>query len=417
MRNEEAKMDLREAALRFDIKRLDASFLDDPFPVYRALREHDPVHRMPDGSYFLSRFDHCAAVYRDPETWSSDKKVDFKPNFGDSSLFEHHTTSLVFNDPPYHSRVRKLLAPAFTPRALKALQPRIEALVDCLLDHAAARGGMDLIADFAAAIPLQLIGDMLGIPNDERGPLRDWSLAILGALEPVLSPAQLERGTKAVDKFKAYLRRLIEQRALRPSPDDGEILSKLIAGSDLSPVDGSAQRLSELELLHNCIFILNAGHETTTNLIGNGVDLLIRHPDAMHDLQENPECIETAVEEFLRLESSNQLGNRRAAKDTVLAGVAMSRGTYIHIGIGAANRDPEQFPDPDRLDIRRHPNRHLAFGLGIHACAGMSLARMEAQVAISRLVRRFATIERAGEFRRGGRARFRGFLSYPLRLA
>jgi len=286
-----------------------------------------------------------------------------------------------------------------------------------LLDHAAARGGMDLIADFAAAIPLQLIGDMLGIPNDERGPLRDWSLAILGALEPVLSPAQLERGTKAVDEFKAYLRRLIEQRAVRPSPDEGEILSKLIAGSDLSPVDGSAERLSELELLHNCIFILNAGHETTTNLIGNGVDLLIRHPDAMRDLQANPECIETAVEEFLRLESSNQLGNRRAAKDTVLAGVAMPRGTYIHIGIGAANRDPEQFPQPDRLDIRRHPNRHLAFGLGIHACAGMSLARMEAQVAISRLVRRFATIGRASEFRRGGRARFRGFLSYPLRLA
>src|SRR5262247_50231 len=204
MRNEEAKMDLREAALRFDIKRLDASFLDDPFPVYRALREHDPVHRMPDGSYFLSRYDHCAAVYRDPETWSSDKKVDFKPNFGDSALFEHHTTSLVFNDPPYHSRVRKLLAPAFTPRALTAIQ-------------------------------LQLIGDMLGIPNDEREPLRDWSLAILGALEPVLSPAQRERGINAVEEFKTYLRRLIEQRSLQPSQDEGEILSKLIAGSDLSP--------------------------------------------------------------------------------------------------------------------------------------------------------------------------------------
>ena len=409
-------MDVREAELRFDIKRLDASFLDDPFPVYRGLREHDPVHRMPDGSYFLSRYDDCAAVYRDPETWSSDKTIDFRPNFGDSSLFEHHTTSLVFNDPPYHARVRKLLAPAFTPRALTALQWRIEALVDRLLDGAAARGGMDLIADFAAAIPLQLIGDMLGIPNDERRPLRDWSLAILGALEPVLSPAQLERGTKAVDEFKTYLRRLIEQRSGRPSQDEGEILSKLIAGSELSPAPGSGERLSELELVHNCIFILNAGHETTTNLIGNGVDLLLRHPDAMRDLQKNPECIETAVEEFLRLESSNQLGNRRAAKDTMLAGVAIPRGTYVHIGIGAANRDPAQFPDPDRLDIRRHPNRHLAFGLGIHACAGMSLARMEAQVAISRLVRRFATIERAGDFRRGGRARFRGFLSYPVRL-
>src|SRR5262245_6060126 len=233
MQNDEAKMDLREAALRFDIKRLDASFLDDPFPVYRALREHDPVHRMPDGSYFLSRFDHCAAVYRDPETWSSDKRIDFKPNFDDTSLFEHHTTSLVFNDPPYHTRVRKLLAPAFTPRALQALQPRIEALVDRLLDRAAAQGGMDLIADFAAAIPLQLIGDMLGIPNDEREPLRDWSLAILGALEPVLSPAQRERGTTAVDAFKDYLRRLIERRGERPIHDEAEILSKLIAGSDL----------------------------------------------------------------------------------------------------------------------------------------------------------------------------------------
>src|SRR5262249_50611421 len=222
-----------------------------------------------------------------------------------------------------------------------------------------------------------------------------------------------------------YLRDFIGRRLREPSADEGEILSKLVAATDLAdtptphPAPGRAreEQLSELELLHNCIFILNAGHETTTNLIGNGVDLLVRHPEAMRDLRANPECIETAVEEFLRLESSNQLGNRRAAKDTMLDGVAMSRGTYIHIGIGAANRDPQQSPEPDRLDIRRRPNRHLAFGLGIHACAGMSLARMEAQVAISRLVRRFATIERAGEFRRGGRARFRGFLSYPLRLA
>ena len=185
----------------------------------------------------------------------------------------------------------------------------------------------------------------------------------------------------------------------------------------MSPGGGAVEQLTELELLHNCIFILNAGHETTTNLIGNGIDLLIRNPDAMRDLRENPECIETAVEEFLRVESSNQLGNRRAAADTVLGGVAMARGSYVHIGIGAANRDPAQFPDPDHLDIRRQPNRHLAFGIGIHACAGMSLARMEAQVAIGALVRRFASIERAGELVRGGRARFRGFLRYPLRVS
>ena len=414
--SDDEKQALREAALNFDIKRLEPSFLADPFPIYRALREHDPIHRMPDGSYFLSRYEDCNAVYHDPQTWSSDKKIDFRPNFGSSSLYEHHTTSLVFNDPPYHSRIRKLLAPAFTPRALKALQPRIEALVDHLLDRAATRDSIDLIGDFAAAIPLQLIGDMLGVPDNERGPLRDWSLAILGALEPVLTPEQFSRGTQAVDDFKVFLRDLVERRSREHSDDDGEILSKLIAASEFSSIETSVERLTDIELLHNCIFILNAGHETTTNLIGNGLDLLIRNPDAIRELRENPELIETAIEEFLRVESSNQLGNRRAAKDTVLGGMAMPEGTYVHIGIGAANRDPAQFPHPDHLDIRRQPNRHLAFGTGIHACAGMSLARMEAQVAIERLVQRFKTIERAGDFVRGGRARFRGFLHYPLRL-
>jgi cytochrome P450 len=275
---------------------------------------------------------------------------------------------------------------------------------------------MDLITDFAAAIPIRLVGDMLGVPEDERGPLRGWSLAILGALEPVLTPAQLDAGTRAVGEFKAYLRDLIDRRARAPARDEREILSTLTAASELSPGGGAQERLTELELLHNCIFILNAGHETTTNLIGNGVDLLLRHPDALRELRLDPGLIGTAVEEFLRMESSNQLGNRRAATDTVLGGVAMPAGTYVHIGIGAANRDPAQFPEPDRLDVRRQPNRHLAFATGIHACAGMWLARMEGQVAIGRLVQRFATLEPAGEFVRGGRARFRGFLRYPLRV-
>ena len=406
---------MRAAAAAFDIKRLEPRFLDDPYPLYRALREHDPVHRMPDGSYFLSRYDDCAAVYRDVATWSSDKKVDFRPNFGDSLLYEHHTTSLVFNDPPYHTRVRKLLAPAFTPRALKALQPRVEALVDRLLDAAAERGRFDLIDDFASAIPVQLIGDMLGVPQAERGRLRDWSLSILGALEPVLSREQFACGTAAVAEFKDYLIDLVRRRLREKNSDEAEILSTLIGASAFDP-RSAGERLSEVELLHNCIFLLNAGHETTTNLIGNGIDLLIRHPQAMRELRDDPALIEGAVEEFLRMESSNQLGNRRAAKDTALDGVAMPAGTYVHIGIGAANRDPAQFPDPERLDLRRQPNRHLAFATGIHACAGMSLARMEAQVAIGKFARRFAEVERDGAFVRGGRARFRGFLHYPVRI-
>jgi cytochrome P450 len=406
----------RTAALAFDVRKLDPTFLDDPYPVYRALREHDPVHRMADGSYFLSRYEDCAEVYRDPACWSSDKKIDFRPNFADSLLYEHHTTSLVFNDPPYHTRVRKLLAPAFTPRALKALQPRIETLVDRLLDRAAERKSFDLIDDFAAAIPVQLIGDMLGVPSDERGPLRAWSLAILGALEPVLGTEQFERGVAAVGEFKAYLIGLIERRRIEERGREGEILSTLVAASDFAAPRASEERLSKLELLHNCIFLLNAGHETTTNLIGNSIDLLIRNPEAMRDLRRNPDWIDTAVEEFLRMESSNQLGNRRATRDTRLGGVNIPIGSYVHIGIGAANRDPAQFPEPDRLDLRRQPNRHLAFATGIHACAGMSLARMEAKVAIGKMLSRFETIERNGTFVRGGRARFRGFLHYPVRV-
>src|SRR5690348_5193259 len=222
------------AAAAFDIKSLEPRFLDDPYPLYRALREHYPIHRMPDGSYFLSRYNDCAAVYRDVATWSSDKKVDFRPNFADSLLYEHHTTSLVFNDPPYHTRVRKLLAPAFTPRALKALKPRVEALVDRLLDGLAAQRRFDLIDDFASAIPVQLIGDMLGVPYHERGPLRGWSLAILGALEPVLSPEQRQRGIAAVAEFKAYLGDLVERRLAEKAEDEGEILSTLIAASEFA---------------------------------------------------------------------------------------------------------------------------------------------------------------------------------------
>ena len=400
----------------FDLRQLSAEFLENPYPTYGALRRFDPVHRLPDGSYFLTRYDDCLSVYRDAATWSSDKKVDFRPNFADSLLYEHHTTSLVFNDPPYHTRVRKLLAPAFTPRALRTLQPRIESLVDRLLETAAERGEIDLIADFAAAIPVQLIGDMLGIPPDERGPLRGWSLAILGALEPLLSRQQFDTGVSAVADFKDYLDNIISRRLQTSHHEPAEILSKLVEASDYAAQGGNEQ-LSKLELIHNCIFLLNAGHETTTNLIGNAVDLLIRHPDAMRDLRDHPEVLETAVEEFLRMESSNQLGNRRAVADTVFGGIAIARGSYVHIGIGAANRDPDQFIDPDRLDIRRQPNRHLAFATGIHACAGMSLARMEAQVAIGKLLRRFARIEQAGAPVRGGRARFRGFTTYPVRLS
>jgi cytochrome P450 len=406
----------QDLAAAFDLKHLNQAFLDNPYPTYRALRDHDPVHLMSDGSYFLTRYDDLVEVYRDAKTWSSDKTIDFRPNFGSSPLYEHHTTSLVFNDPPIHTRVRKLLAPTFSPRALNSLRPRIEALVERLLDAAAARGAIDVIDDFAAAIPVQLIGDLLGIPDSERGPLRGWSLAILGALEPVLTKEQLEGGNRAVAEFKEYLRRLVARRQREVAYDEREILSTLVDASELALEPFAGERLSELELLHNCIFLLNAGHETTTNLIGNSIHLLVENPDVRRDLAAHPELIGSAVEEFLRMESSNQLGNRRATRDCEIGGSKLPAHAYVHLCIGAANRDPAQFPDPDRVDIRRHPNRHLAFGGGIHTCAGNSLARMEAQVALQKLVERFARIERVGEFVRGGRARFRGFRHYHVSL-
>jgi cytochrome P450 len=386
----------------FDLQHLTPAFYADPYPVYRALRTHEPVKRMPDGSLFLTRYKDVQAVYRDPRTFSSDKTVEFRPKYGASPLYAHHTTSLVFNDPPLHTRVRKLIAGALTARAIAAMEPGLIRLVDGLLDAAADQGRLDLIGEFAAAIPLEIIGNLLVVPHEERAPLRDWSLAILGALEPALNAAQLERGNRAVSEFVAYLQDLVARRRRSPGDPQHDVLTRLIEGE----VDG--ERLSEVELLQNCIFILNAGHETTTNLIGNGLVTLSEWPDARAALQQESGLIDSAVEECLRFESSNQLGNRMATVDTEIGGHAVARG--------AANRDPEQFADPERFEIRREPNRHLAFGFGIHQCAGLSLARLEARIAIGRFVQRFPSYRLSGAPTRGGRARFRGFAAAPCEV-
>ncbi|MSP76646.1 MAG: cytochrome P450 [Rhodospirillaceae bacterium] len=397
----------RAFAGRFDLAVLERGFLDDPFPRYHALRRFAPLKRLPDGSVFVSRYADVALCYRDPRM-SSDKKAEFGPKFGiGTPLYRHHTTSLVFNDPPLHTRVRKLLAAAFTPRALAALQPRIEAVVDGLLAEHAERGRMDLVEDFAFRLPVEVICDMLGVPTGERTPFRRYSLAILGALEPVAGPERQAAGNAAVAEFFAYLDGLIAERRKRP-PDDRDVLGTLIHGE----VDG--ERLSHDELVQNCIFLMNAGHETTTNLIGNTVDALLRFPDELERLRADPGLIKSCVEEGLRFESSNQLGNRRVMADIEIGGERLAAGTYIHIGIGAANRDPAQFADPDRFDAGREPNRHFAFGSGMHMCLGAVLARMEGTIAIGRLVSRLDGLARDGNFERGGRARFRGFSKYPV---
>ena len=407
-------LDARELAATFDLERLTPAFYVDPYPTYRALRETEPVKRLPNGSYFLTRYDDLVAAYKNTKAFSSDKKKEFSPKYGASLLYEHHTTSLVFNDPPAHTRVRRLIMGALSPRAIAGMEPDLIRLVDRLLDALAAKGKVkgkvDLIDDFAAAIPIEVIGNLLDVPAGEREPLRDWSLAILGALEPVIGADTFARGNKAVGDFLSYLEGLVAQRRASPGNPDRDVLTRLIQGED------NGERLTEKELLHNCIFLLNAGHETTTNLIGNGLVALSNHANEKRRLVENPALIKTAVEEMLRFESSNQLGNRMTVEPFELGGVAMPPGTPVTLCIGAANRDPTQFTDPERFDVGRTPNRHLAFGTGAHQCAGMALARLEGTIAISRFLTRFPDYALAGAPVRGGRVRFRGFLSVPCEV-
>jgi cytochrome P450 len=403
-------LDARELSATFDIEKLTPEFYANPYPTYRALRQYEPVKRMPNGSYFLTRYDDLVAAYKNTKAFSSDKRKEFLPKYGNSPLYEHHTTSLVFNDPPAHTRVRRLIMGALSPRAIAGMEGDLIKLVDMLLDRLAAKGNVELIEDFASAIPVEVIGNLLDVPHDEREPLRDWSLAILGALEPVIGPEVFARGNKAVQDFLAYLETLVERRRAKPGNPNQDVLTRLILGED------NGERLSAKELLHNCIFLLNAGHETTTNLIGNGLVALLKHRSEKQRLIDNPDLIKTAVEEMLRFESSNQLGNRMTVEPFELGGTALPAGTPVTLCIGAANRDPQQFADPERLDIGRTPNRHLAFGTGAHQCAGMALARLEGAIAISRFLARFPGYALDGEPVRGGRVRFRGFLSVPCRV-
>ena len=368
----------------FDLQNVSEDYLVDPYSVLAELRAQSPVHKNTDGTFVLTCYADIVQTYRDPMIWSSDKRATFKPKFGNTPLFEHHTNSIVFIDPPDHTRIRRLFQSAFTRKALAAFVPRITSLVDEYLNRLEDQGQMEVVEEFSFRLPIEVVCDLLGVPRQDREFIRGWANAILTALEPTLVQKQLDDGNQAVVDFKQYLQDLIAYRRAHPhDAQDTEVLTIL------ADAEADGKRLTEIELLHQCIFMLNAGHETSTNMITHGIHEMLLNPDQIGLLSEHPDLIEPMVEEVLRYQAPIQINNRRANSDQILSGVTIPADTTVHMMINAANRDPAQFSNPDRFDITRRPNRHLSFGLGVHICAGNALARVEAQIAFQRLFRRF----------------------------
>ena len=384
----------------FDLFNPPSDFIDNVYKYYNLLREKSPIHKNSDGSYILTSYKDLVGVYRNFKIWSSDKKTEFGAKFGSSPLFEHHTTSVVFVDPPDHTRIRKIFQQAFTPKSILGLEKDINKLVDSYLVMMHEKKKFDFVSDFSFRLPVDVVCSVLGIPSEDRQLIRDWAHKILGALEPKLTSKQLDEGSSAVVNFKQYLKDQIKFRKTHKDVNKAnEILSLLIEAEGLE--------LSETELLHQCIFMLNAGHETSTNMLSHGLNELINHRDQYNLLQKEHRRIDTAVDEILRFQPPIQINNRRCLEKTILGDIMVPEGTSVHMIIAAANRDPSQFFEPEIFDISRSPNRHLSFGLGIHICAGISLARLEAKVAFQSLLSSFKEINLLKKPNIANRIRFR----------
>jgi cytochrome P450 len=364
---------------------LSPEFIRDPYPHYERLRTTDPMHVTALGSFVASRHAEASLVLRDKrfgKDYVERTKRRYGPQIMEEPVFRSMSHWMLQQDPPDHTRLRGLVVKAFTARRVEDMRPRIQQIVDETLDRIAPKGQMDLIEDFAFRLPVTIICDMLGIPEEHREVFYASSRGGGRVLEPVpMSPAEIEQGNAANAMAQMYFQQLFELR--RKSPGD-DLTTQLVHAEE----DGS--KLSNEELTANIILLFGAGHETTVNLIGNGLLALHRNPDQLALLKANPALITNAIEEFLRYDSSVQMSGRVALEDIDdLGGKKIPKGEGVLCLLGSANRDPAVYPDrPDHLDITRPNVRPLSFGGGIHFCLGAQLARIEAEVAIASLLRR-----------------------------
>ncbi len=352
----------------------------DPFPWYRMMRTSVPVARVPQGGMSLVfRYDDVQRVLSEHATFSSQARPQ-------GQMPQHPLgASIISTDPPRHRQLRGLVSQAFTPRAVARLEPRIAEIVEQLLDEVVDRGEMDVIEDLAYPLPVIVIAELLGIPPADRATFKQWSDAVVTGARGAPGTDGLAQRAALQAEMNAYFARMIEERRRDPRDD-------LISGLLAAQIEG--EHLSEMELLGFCSLLLVAGNETTTNLIGNAIMCFDEQPEAMERLRAQPALLPSAIEEVLRYRSPVQAMFRWVASDTELSGETLRQGERVIAFIGSANRDETQFPEADQFDIERTPNRHLAFGQGIHFCLGAPLARLEARIALRAMLERLRAIER-----------------------
>jgi cytochrome P450 len=398
----------------------DPLWASDPFPLYAGLRERAPIHRNDLGFWVLARHADCLAVLRDRRA-SSDSlnvAVERMPEGFRTPIAEDDPIAaamlemrpFLFRDPPDHTRLRGLVAKAFTPKVVESLRARTQQVVDELLDAAMEAGDVDLLEEFAYPLPVRVICDLLGVPLADQDRFKVWSNALARGLDPdfLLTPEVIEARSQAVLQFSQYFFELLAERRRAPGED---LLSRLVQAED----DGAV--LSETELLSTCILLLVAGHETTVNLIAGGAVALLCHPEQLERFRSDPDVQRSGVEEMLRYVSPVQLTGRALTEDCEFGGVEFEAGDFAMLLIASGNHDPDQFDDPERFDVTRAPNNHLGFGFGIHHCLGAPLARMETQVALTSLVRRAPRLALAvGDLTYKSNVVLRGLASLPVSM-